>query len=177
MALALWLVLAAAVVGAEARSREAGRRELEERFSLRATVGGRFVQSYVEDLFRREHEQATALLGGANPTKDQFELVTTALGYPAAVLLDSQGRVLQVVPAPVEPAPTLIGQDLSAKYDHLRRARLGQPAISTVVPSATLGVPIVAFAMPFDSPAGRRVFSGGVDVATTPLASFLDNAG
>ena len=176
MALALWLVFAAAVVGAEAHSQQAGRRELEERFSLRATVGGRFVQSYVEDLFRREREQASALLAGADPTEDQFELVAAALGYPAAVLLDSQGRVLQAVPAPVPPAPTLIGQDLSAKYDHLRRAVAGQPAISTVVPSAALGVPIVAFAMPFDSPAGRRVFSGGLDISTTPLASFLDNA-
>ena len=174
--LALWLVFAAVVAGAESRSQQSGRRELEERFSLRATVGGRFVESYVEDFFRREREQARALLAGADPTKDQFELVTTALGYPAAVLLDSQGRVLQAVPAPVPPAPTLIGQDLSAKYDHLRRAVAGQPAISTVVPSAALGIPVVAFAMPFDTPAGRRVFSGGLDIATTPLAPFLDNA-
>ena len=174
--MALWLVFAAVVVGAEARSQQSGRRELEERFNLRATVGSRFVQSYVADLLRREHEQATGLLSGASPTKDQFELVTAALGYQAAVLLDSQGRVLQAVPSPVPPAPTLIGQDLGAKYDHLRRAVSGQPAISTVVPSAALGIPVVAFAMPFDSPDGRRVFSGGLDISTTPLAAFLDNA-
>ena len=176
MALALWLVFAAAVAGAQARSQQSGRRELEERYSLRATTGSRFVESYVADLFRREHQQASALLADADPTEEQFELVSTALGYPAAVLLDSQGRVLQAVPAPAPPAPTLIGQDLSAKYDHLGRAVSGQPAISTVVPSAVLGVPIVAFAMPFDSPAGRRVFSGGLDISTTPLASFLENA-
>lgn len=176
MALVLWLVFAAAVGGAEAHSQQSGRQELEARFRLRATVGGRFVQSYVEDFFRREREQATTLLAGADPTKDQFELVATALGYRSAVLLDSQGRVLQAVPAPVPPAPTLIGQNLSAKYDHLRRAELGQPAISTAVPSAALGIPIVAFAMPFDTPGGRRVFSGGLDIATTPLAPFLDNA-
>ncbi len=176
MALALWLVFAAAVAGAQARSQESGRRELEERYSLRATTGGRFVESYVADLFRREHQQASALLAGADPTEDQFELVTTALGYPAAVLLDSQGRVLQAVPAPAPPAPTLIGQDLSAKYEHLGRAVSGQPAISTVVPSAAQGLPIVAFAMPFEAPGGRRVFSGGLDISTTPLASFLENA-
>ena len=36
--------------------------------------------------------------------------------------------------------------------------------ISSVVPSAAEGRPIVAFAAPFDTPTGRRVFSGGYDL-------------
>ena len=123
------------------------------------------------DLFHREHEQAVALLASSSLTDEQFRLVTRALNYPAAVLLDDTGRALNVEP----PAPVLIGQDLAARYEHLRQAVGGATAISTVVPSAALGIPIVAFAVPFDTPAGRRVFSGGFDVATTPLAAFLDN--
>ncbi len=152
---------------------DAGKRELEARFSLRAAVGAQFVGSYVDDLFRREREQAVALLAAPTMTDQDFQLVTRALDYPAAVLLDDTGHALKVEP----PAPALIGEDLSAKYEHLRLAVAGSTAISTVVPSAALGVPIVAFAVPFDTPTGRRVFSGGFNVAATPLASFLKNAG
>lgn len=34
----------------------------------------------------------------------------------------------------------------------------------------------MAFALPYDTPDGRRVFSGGFDVSSTPLASFLAGA-
>ena len=149
-----------------------GRRELDDRLTLRANVGARFVESYVQDVFRHERRQAQAFLAGLDPTEEQFRWVAESLGYPSAVLLDNRGRVLQVSP----PAPALIGQDLTGRYDHLRIAVAGQEAISTVVPSAALGTPIVAFAVPFDTPAGRRVFSGGFDVWSTPLASFLAGA-
>ena len=66
-----------------------------------------------------------------------------------------------------------MGEDLTSNYEHLGRAVDGQYAISAVVPSAAEGVPIVAFAVPFDTPAGRRVFSGGFDVPRSPLAAFL----
>ncbi|MDQ6726566.1 MAG: response regulator [Actinomycetota bacterium] len=173
MPLAVWLTTVCATVGGVLHVQDSGKRELEARFSLRAAVGAQFVQSYVEDLFRREREQAVALLAAPTMTDEDFRLVTKALDYPAAVLLDDTGRALKVEP----PAPAVIGQDLSAKYEHLRLAVAGGTAISTVVPSAALGVPIVAFAVPFDTPTGRRVFSGGFNVATTPLASFLKNAG
>jgi len=129
------------------------------------------VQSYVSDLFRREQRQAETLLSGTTTTNEEFELATVALDYPAAVLLDGEGWVLHVTPA----KPELIGQQLASKYDHLRAALAGTTAISTVVPSAAEGRPIVAFAVPFETPMGRRVFSGGFDVSQTPLTSFLSN--
>ncbi|MDP1806718.1 MAG: cache domain-containing protein, partial [Acidimicrobiales bacterium] len=163
------VVAAVAAVGQVQRS---GRRELNDRLTLRANVGAQFIQSYVEDVFRHEAQQITAFLAGGDPTEEQFRRVTASLGYPAAVLLDGDGRVIHVAP----PAPALIGQDLTTRYEHLRLAVAGQAAISTVVPSAALEVPIVAFAMPYDTEAGRRVFSGGFDVSSTPLASFLSAA-
>ncbi|MCA1693893.1 MAG: hypothetical protein LC749_03715, partial [Actinobacteria bacterium] len=167
----VWIIFMTVAISGHIRAQESGKRQLEDRFTLRAAVGAQFVESYVADLFRREHEQAVALLASPTLTDDEFQLVTRALSYPAAVLLDDAGHALKVEP----PAPAVIGQDLGARYDHLRKAVGGAPAISTVVPSAALGVPIVAFAMPFDTPTGRRVFSGGFDVASTPLAAFLDN--
>lgn len=173
LAALLWVIFAATITGVVTNVRKAGQRNMEARFELRAAVGSQFVQRYVEDLFRRQRDQALTLLAAPTTTDGEFKLVTTALGYPAAVLLDQHGRVLNATPPAKAPAPTLIGQDLGAKYDHLRLAVAGAPAISTVVPSAALGIPLVAFAMPFDTPTGRRVFSGGFDVSTTPLASFL----
>jgi signal transduction histidine kinase len=172
VALALWLVLVVAAVTAVGHVQRSGRRELNDRLTLRANVGAQFVQSYVDDVFRQQRQLVLAFLAGADPSVEQFQWVTAALGYPAAVLLDSRGRALHVAPT----APEVIGQDLSARYEHLRRAVGGDPAISTVVPSAVRGTPIVAFALPYDTPSGRRVFSGGFDVSSTPLASFLRGA-
>jgi len=172
IALAVWLSFVFAAVAAVGQVQRSGRRELNDRLTLRANVGARFVQGYVEDVFRQQRRQVTTFLSDAEPTEEQFRWVTESLGYPAAVLIDAQGRALQVAP----PAPARIGQDLTTTYEHLRLAVSGQEAISTVVPSAALGVPIVAFAVPFDTPAGRRVFSGGFDASSTPLASFLTGA-
>jgi signal transduction histidine kinase len=168
----VWCVVAAsALVGVRATEASA-RRSLDQRSALRAAVGAKFVSSYVDELFRRERSQATDLLAAEPVSSTDFLEAVDNLNFPAAVLLDAQGRALDVYP----PKPELLGVDLSAKYDHLRRAVAGRPAISTVVPSASEGVPIVAFALPFDTPSGRRVFSGGFDLSTTPLASFLRNA-
>ena len=171
MVLVLWLGVVAGSLGGAAHVQGLARRDLRARSALRTAVGARFVQSYVEDLFRRQRTQAESLLAGGVTTDGEFELVAGALGYRAAVLLDDQGRVLHVVPA----SPALVGQELASRYEHLRRAVAGDSAISTVVPSAAEGTPIVAFAVPFDTPAGRRVLSGGFDVSQTPLASFLNS--
>ncbi len=50
------------------------------------------------------------------------------------------------------------------------------PAASGVVPSAARSLPIVALAVPFETPFGRRVFSGGVLISETPLESYLASA-
>jgi hypothetical protein len=36
--------------------------------------------------------------------------------------------------------------------------------------------PVVAFAVPYETPYGRRVFSGAYEIASTPLADYLGNA-
>ena len=106
------------------------------------------------------------------PGEPDFASVTNLFGYEAAVLLDARGRVLRVAPAKAR----LIGQDLTRKYAHLRAAATGRTAVSRVVPSAAKGIPIVAFATPFESAQGRRVFSGAFDVRTTPIGAYLRKA-
>ncbi|GIM66831.1 hypothetical protein Aau02nite_24650 [Amorphoplanes auranticolor] len=148
-------------------------RELRQRFELRIAIGADFVSRYVADLIERERAQAVQFLSAATVDERTFAQSVAAFGYPAAVLLDGDGRLLQVVPA----NPDLIGQDLTPRYSHLRTAvREGRPAVSPVVRSAARGVPVVGFAVPFTTPYGRRVFSGAVEVATSPLGGYLQHA-
>jgi diguanylate cyclase (GGDEF)-like protein len=87
------------------------------------------------------------------------------------VLLDRDGRLLQVLPA----KPALLGQIITGKYRHLATAVAGSAAVSNVVPSAARGVPVVGFAQPFSTIAGRRVFSGAFDVSATPLGQYMSH--
>ena len=170
IAVMLWLGVVAGIVGGVVHLQNAERRSLRQRLTTRTVLGADFVQSYVDDLLDGQQTEAANLFASRSLPDDGLWLWTVARGYPAAVLLDDQGRVLQVVPA----KPALIGQELASKYDHLRTAVAGRRAISAVVPSAVEGKPIVAFAVPFETPAGRRVLSGGFDVSAGPLSSFVD---
>lgn len=145
---------------------------LQERFHTRLDLTARFAAEYDAEVLRREAAVGLRALGGPTPSRPEFEAVVADFGFEAALLLDKDGRVLQVYPA----KPALIGTLISDKYAHLREAVAGHPAISNVVPSAARAVPVVAFAAPYDTPFGRRILSGAYDVSTTPLAAHLRNA-
>jgi hypothetical protein len=171
--LAVWLLLT--VVGAtgalclQQRARDAA----AQRFAARVSLMREFVVSHVADLLVRERVQADAFLTDKTVSERDFVRSVGAFGYPAAVLLDQEGRVLQIVPQ----QPGLIGADLTGRYAHLRTAVVdGRPAVSRVVPSAARGKPVAAFAVPFDTPYGRRVFSGAVDVGHSGLSAYLSTA-
>jgi hypothetical protein len=66
--------------------------------------------------------------------------------------------------------------DVRGKYEHLRAAVAGTPAVSGVVPSIARHEPVIGFAVPFPTPQGLRVFSGAYRVQDTPLAAFVRNA-
>ncbi|GAC1598424.1 MAG: hypothetical protein NVS3B21_23920 [Acidimicrobiales bacterium] len=168
--LVLWLGVVAGIAGGAGRIQNSDRHALRERLRGRNMLGAHFVESYVDDLLVRQQALAASLFAGASLPAGELQRWSDALGYPSALLLDDQGRVLQVVP----PKPELIGQELASKYDHLRQAVAGRGAISTVVPSAAKGKPIVAFAVPFETPVGRRVLSSGFDVSEGPLSSFMN---
>ena len=146
-----------------------GRRQLEQRFAIRADLASRFVETYAAEILTRERAQATTQLAKPRVAEADFKALVAGGGYQAAVLLDAQGRLLQVVPA----KPALIGKQVGSKYPHLRSALKGNAAVSPVVPSAANGAPVVGFATPFDTPQGRRVLSGAFDIRQSPLANYL----
>jgi PAS domain S-box-containing protein len=171
--LAVWALLTGlASVGLVAAER-VGRADVRQRFDLRVQLASDFVTAYVADLIARERVQAAVFLSDPVVRAADFDRSVGAFGYPAAVLLDADGIALHTTPAD----PTVVGRDLASRYEHLRRAvRDNEPAVSVVVPSAVRGTPVVAFAVPFDTPSGRRVFSGAVDIAQSPLSSYLTGA-
>jgi diguanylate cyclase (GGDEF)-like protein len=169
---AIWLVIVGGLAGFLAQSQAKTREEINTRFGLRAEIASRFVSTYVEDLVSRQREVARRSLSGDVVSARGFERTVIDNGYEAAVLLDRRGRLLGVVP----PKPELLGTDITPQYDHLMSAVQGHVAISKVVPSAARGIPVVAFAVPYLTSHGRRVYSGAYDVSKTPLASYVRNA-
>jgi diguanylate cyclase (GGDEF)-like protein len=165
-------VIVGGLAGFLAHSQSNARGEINNRFNLRAEIASRFVSTYVDDLVSRQREVARRSLSGDVVEARSFERTVVDSGYEAAVLLDRRGRLLDVVPS----KPELLGTDMTAKYDHLAAATEGRVAISKVVPSAAEGIPVVAFAVPFVTSHGRRVYSGAYDVSKTPLAAYLRNA-
>ncbi len=171
--LVVWLLVTLAGAAGLLWQQHNSREQVAQRFGLRVNLMGDFVTSYARDLIDRELVQARTSLTGPRVDARDFSRAVAGFGYPAAVLLDSRGRVLQVAPSD----PALIRQDLVGRYDHLHTAlHHGRPAVSPVVASAARGLPVVAFAVPFDTPAGRRVFSGAVDVRRSPLSAYVSSA-
>lgn len=169
LALLVWLLLLGLGAGALLSGERDGRRELRENFEVRVQLAARFSETYAANLAAHERRRATKVLSGPDVSREEFEQVVGGFEFEAAVLLDDRGRLLQVFPS----APKLLGVDLASRYAHLTSAVAGRAAVSKAVPSAARGIPVVAFAVPYETPQGRRVFSGAFDITTTPIATYL----
>ena len=169
LAIALWFAALGVVAFEIYDTQGDGRRQLEQRFAIRADLASRFVQTYAAEVLARERAQATTQLTKPHVAAADFNAVVVGGGYQAAVLLDARGRLLQIAPA----KPELLGTQIGSRYPHLRSALEGKAAVSPVVPAAAGGAPIVGFATPFDTPQGRRVLSGAFDIRQSPLAAYL----
>ncbi|WP_203929742.1 sensor histidine kinase [Virgisporangium ochraceum] len=171
--LLVWALLLAAVATGVYWVDTNGHHELEHRFRLRVVIASDFVSTYAEDLIARERTQALQFLSGPTVEARVFEQAVASFGYSAAVLLDSNGQAIHAVPA----NPTTLGVDLTTRYEHLRVAlRDGRPSVSSVVTSAAEGLPVVSFATPYETPAGRRVFAGAIDIRSSSLGNYLSHA-
>ncbi len=118
-------------------------------------------------LTSRQELIAAQTLAGAEPATP-FASDLAAFGFSAGSLLDSSGHVLASAPL----APQSIGKPYAASDTYLGAALAGDTAVSGVLTPAG-GTPTIAFAVPFDTPSGRRVFSGSYVVGETPLSAVL----
>jgi len=152
-------------------SRQQSRAHILSNFELRGTSSATFVSEFLKQQATREQQAARQFLSGQQVSPEQFRLVVSAFGSSAAVLLDSSGRLLDIVPSD----SSLLGHPLAADYAHLQAAEQGKPAISNVVASAARGTPVTAIAVPFSTARGRRVFSAAYNATDSALGRFVEH--
>jgi diguanylate cyclase (GGDEF)-like protein len=170
----LLLVVWAACVGAPVillvQAHERGVSSIEQRFGLRASLTASFASAYVHERVTRQQAQAANRLDVGTVSESEFVKTVNDAGFAGAELLDDSGRVLNTAPT----EPVLSGANLARGYPYIADAVAGHVAVSAVVPSVAHGAPVVAFAVPFATRWGRRVFTGEYDISHTPLGSYLE---
>jgi diguanylate cyclase (GGDEF)-like protein len=163
-----------AVLGAIAfgilTSHERSKSQIESNFRARGAASAEFVSSFVSQQASREVLTAQKFLTGRRGLRSEFRRTAATFGSSAAVLLDSSGRLIEVVPS-----AQLLGARIAPKYAHLTAAENGDVAVSGVVPSAARHESVIAIAVPFQTPEGRRVFSAAYPVSKTNLQSFVEH--
>jgi diguanylate cyclase (GGDEF)-like protein len=165
--LLLLAMLALAIVSSQAQSHK----QLRTNFALRADSSATLVSTFLAEQAQREQITARRFLSEAHVSARRFNLVVSSFGGVAAGLLDARGHLLGVVPS----SPSLIGQPFATRYRHFEAAERGHIAVSNVVQSAVKSVPVMAVAVPYPTPRGRRVFSVAYRAAGSTLNAFVDH--
>jgi diguanylate cyclase (GGDEF)-like protein len=165
--LAILALLCAGILLSERDSRA----QIVGAFGLRGASSATFVSTFITQQAERESQAAMQFLSARRVSAERFRVLVAEFGSHAAVLLDRSGRVLDVVPAD----EALLGSSIAGRYAHLAEAERGRVAVSNVVPSAARHVPVAAIAVPFQTPAGRRVFSVAYRTSDTMLEALVDH--
>jgi diguanylate cyclase (GGDEF)-like protein len=153
-------------------SQQQSHERLEASFKLRGTTTATLIATFLSQQAQREKHTAERFLSAAHISEGSVELVASAFGSHAAVVLDGDGAVLGVVPAD----RALLGHRIASRYAHLQLAESGETAVSNVVPSAATGEAVTAIAVPFQTILfGRRVFSAAYAVKGDELSPFVSH--
>jgi diguanylate cyclase (GGDEF)-like protein len=171
LASAALLVLLGTLSAGIVLSREQSRSHLLSTFALRDDASAMFVSEFLAQQASHEQQAAQRFLAARQVSPERFQLVVAAFGSSAAVLLNSSGRLLDVLPSD----PSLVGRQIASRYTHLTEAEAGSVAVSNVVPSAARGTPVTAIAVPFATAQGRRVFSAAYDASSSALGHFVEH--
>ncbi|HWI22112.1 MAG TPA: diguanylate cyclase [Baekduia sp.] len=165
---AVGVVLAVVAVGI-VNTHNQSKNQIRKNFTARGGTSAGFVSTYLSQQASRQERVATRYLADRRVTTARFENVVAAFGSDSAVLLDGSGRLLRVAPE----APALLGSRIAPRYAHLSAAVAGHVAVSGIVPSAVRHTPVVAVAVPYWTPHGRRVLSVAYPVAGSVLSAFV----
>ncbi|WP_301549376.1 sensor histidine kinase, partial [Planomonospora parontospora] len=169
-----WLLLVALAAGTWVWAGRFLRTAEDGSLAQRTQVAAAFTRSYLTGIATRQRQDAAKDLAGRTVPQSRLEVFGSGLGYTSMILLDQQGRAMSIWP----PRPDLIGRDLTDTLEHVRlalqrdRITVSSVFTSAVVPKQSL----TAIAVPFPTPYGQRVFSGGFIVADSPLGDYLREA-
>lgn len=170
-ALGLAAVLGVIAVGI-AVTHAQSRNQILANFSARGKTSADFVSTYLSQQAARERQSAKVFLSGRKRLALEFDRTSADFGSEVAGLFDRSGRAIETLPHDT----AILGTEVASKYSHLREAESGHTAVSGVVLSAVRHEPVVAIAVPFQTPYGRRVFSPAYPVAGSVLTIFVNNA-
>ncbi|GIH95949.1 ATP-binding protein [Planobispora siamensis] len=170
----VWLLLVALAAGTWMWAGSFLRAAEKEGMIQRTQVAADFIRSYMTGIAARQRQDASKALADRTVSADRLEIFGGGLGYTSMIVLDRQGRALAIWP----PRPELLGQDLTGSQPHVRVALLqDRIAVSNVFTSAVVpNQSLTAIAVPFATPQGQRIFSGGFIVADSPLGNYLREA-
>ncbi|MBG0826033.1 sensor histidine kinase [Planomonospora sp. ID91781] len=169
-----WLLLVALAAGTWTWAGRFLRTAEDGGLAQRTQVAAAFTRSYLTGLATRQRQDAARALADRTVSQERLEVFGAGLGYTSMILLDDRGRVMLTWPS----QPALIGRDLADELEHVRlalqrdRITVSDVYASVVVPGRSL----TAIAVPFPTPYGRRVFSGGLVAADSPLGDYLREA-
>jgi diguanylate cyclase (GGDEF)-like protein len=171
-----WLALIAAGSWLLATSQADSRSAMAARLQARVQLAANFASIYTHDLLTSQRAQALTWFATPSVAQGTLDREAAALGLRAAVVLDAHGRVIRT--ATSAPAP-LVGM-LAARYGELAGTFAGLDA-SGVGLTDIDGTPMLSFAVAYQTPSGRRVFTGAYamseSVLPTVLGSVLSNRG
>ena len=171
VALALALVLglmAAGIVLTHAQSKN----RILRNFGTHAAGSAGFVSTYVAQQGARADTERATLPRRTTGTDHEFESIVTSFGSKNAGLLDSSGRLLDLIPL----KPAAIGTKVAAELPQVLEARSGRIGVSGVFQSVASGASVISIAAPFQTPQGLRVFAIGYPVTGSVLAIFVEHA-
>jgi diguanylate cyclase (GGDEF)-like protein len=161
-----WLALIAAGSWLLAASQANSRSAMAARLQARAQL----------DLLTSQRAQALTWLATPSLARGAVDREAAALGLRAAAVLDTDGRVIRA--ATSAPAP-LVGM-LVGRYGELASTFAG-PDASGVGLTDVDGRPMLSFAVAYQTPSGRRVFTAAYamseSVLPTVLGTVLSNRG
>jgi diguanylate cyclase (GGDEF)-like protein/PAS domain S-box-containing protein len=153
-----------------AQSQDSRRATIVARFNTRQTTASGFIEAYLNLVTKQASELAEAVFA-TGTTQARFDEITEQNHFSTAILLDAEGRLLALSPA----QPSLLGDQIGAQDPSLLSALSGKPTISNVIAPGSRA-PVIGFAVPFNTPTGRKVFGGGYPISNTPLQPFVANA-
>src|SRR5512139_685113 len=166
----VWVLLVVLAAQAWVWTGRLQRAQANQAFDQRTQVAADFTRSYLEGILSRFQQDAARTLTGRTVDRQQLDLFTAGFGFAQAAVLDAQGRLVRSWPA----VPEVVGSPTLPISPYARAAaRQDRPLVTDVFVSRLIKVPIVAVAVPFRTPYGIRVFTGGFDVASSPLGVYL----
>jgi signal transduction histidine kinase len=134
-------------------SQSQSRREAEKRFGAQAKISAELTAAIFTTSSSSGQAAATKAFGG--PTVDAGRLTSLAAQshWSYALILGRDGKTLAATPG----TPRAALSRAAHPPKHVREAFAGRPTISDVFPGPTKEARVIEWALPFETPFGRRV--------------------